>query len=136
MFKQSFFVAVVVTMFTIQPIFAQPAGQGMPGMQQQKLTPEEAAKKDEERLNKRIEDMTKNLGLSAEQQAKVREILTASAVEIRKVMQDARVKVISFMEKDRDAIKAFLTEEQQKTLGSMRPNQGQGQVPPSPQARR
>ncbi len=130
MLKQSFFVAVVVAMFTIQPVFAQPAGQGMPGMQQQKkMTPEEMAKKDEERINKRIEEMTTNLGLTPEQQAQVKGIISTTAAEIRKVMQEARVKIQGLIEKDRDTIKALLTEEQQKLLEAMRLKQGQGQVP-------
>ncbi|MEK7849798.1 MAG: hypothetical protein AAB213_03130 [Candidatus Omnitrophota bacterium] len=131
MFKQSFFVAVVVAIFTIQPAFAQPAGQGMPGMQQrQQMTPEEMAKKDEERINRRLEEMTKNLGLTPQQQAQIREILTQTSAEIRKLMQEAHASVQGFMEKDRAAIKALLTEEQKKILEEKRPKPGQGQVPP------
>ncbi len=135
MFKQSFVIGLAALfLFTMQSAFAQPEKQGMPGRQQyKKLTPEEEAKKDEERINARIEEMTKNLGLTPEQQAQARDIFTNSAAEIRKVMQEARVKVISFMEKDRDAIRALLTEEQQKMLEAMRPKPGQGQVPPPPQ---
>ncbi len=138
MLKQSYIYGVIglaaLFLFTIAPVFAQPAGQGMPGMQQQKnMTPEEMAKKDEERINKRIEEMTTNLGLTPEQQAQVKGIISATAAEIRKVMQEARVKVVGLMEKDRDAIKSFLTEEQQKILEAMKPKPGQGQVPPAPQ---
>jgi len=131
MLKQSFFVAAVVAMFTIQPVFAQPAKQEMPGMQQhKKMTPEEMAKKDEERIAARIEEMTKNLGLTSQQQAQVKDILTATAAEIRSLMQETRAKVQGFMEKDREAIKAFLTEEQKKMLEAMRQKPSQEQVPP------
>ena len=106
----------------------------MPGMRQhKKMTPEEAAKKDEERITARIEEMTKNLGLTAQQQAQVRGIFTNTASEARKIMQETRVKIMGLMEKDRDAIKALLTQEQQKMLEAMRPKPGQGQVPPPPQ---
>lgn len=133
MFKQSFFVAVVVAMFTIQPVLAQPAKQGMQGMQNfRKMTPEETAKKDEERINARLEEMTKNLGLTPQQQAQVREIFTKTASETRKIMQETRVKIVGLMEKDRESIKAVLTEEQQKMLEAMRPKPGEGQAASAP----
>ena len=134
MFKQSLVVGLAVLfLFTIQSAFAQPAKQGMPGMQQhKKMSPEEMVKKDEERITVRIEEMTKNLGLTSEQQVQVREIMTATSAEIRKLMQETRVIIEGFMEKDRAAIKALLTEEQQKILEAMRPKPGEGQVPPPP----
>lgn len=141
MFKQSHIYGVIVLaalfLFSmqpaLQPVFAQPSGQGMPGMQQrQKMTPEEMAKKDEERITARLEEMTKNLGLNPQQQAQVRDILTKTASEARKIMQETRVKIVGLMENDRDAIKALLTQEQQKMLEAMRPKPGQGQVPPQP----
>ncbi|MFH0940539.1 MAG: hypothetical protein V1840_01630 [Candidatus Omnitrophota bacterium] len=142
MFKQSHLYGVIglaaLFLFTmqpaLQPVFAQPAKQGMPGMQEhKKMTPEEMAKKDEERINARVQEMTKNLGLTPEQQAQVRDILTKTASEARKIMQETRVKIVGLMEKDRDAIKALLTEEQKKMFEAMRPKPGQGQVPPLPQ---
>lgn len=139
MVKQGFVIGLVALfLFTIEPVFAQPEGQGMPGQEMsgmrkhKKMTPEEMAKKDEERIAKRLEEMTKNLGLTPEQQVQVRGIMTATSAEIRKLMQETRVIIEGFMEKDRAAIKALLTEEQQKTLEAMRPKPGEGQVPPPP----
>jgi len=133
MFKQSCFYGVIglaaLFLFIMQSAFAQPAKQGMPGMQQQqKMTPEEMVKKDEERITARVEEMTKNLGLTAQQQAQVKGILTATAAEIRSLMQQTRATIEGLMEKNREAIKALLTEEQKKIHEARRPKPGEGQA--------
>ena len=122
---------VVVSWGFAQP--AQPQGQGKPGMQQpmmMRMTDEEIAKRDEERINARVDELTKKLNLTPDQQAKVREILEKTTAQIRAFAKELREKAMDLMEQDREAIKALLTPEQKPKMEEML--QGPGQEPPAP----
>lgn len=129
----AFFMFTVVSWGFAQP--AQPQGQGKPGMQRpmMKMTDEERATRDEERINARVDELTKKLNLTPDQQVKVREILEKTTAQIRALAKELREKAISLMQQDREAIKALLTPEQKPKLEETPSGPGQGTpAPPQP----
>ena len=110
-----------IFMLSVPAVFALQAkermGAKMGGMKHgERLSPEEMAKKDEERINARLEELTKNLSLTPEQQAKVKDIMAATSEKVREMMKDVREKVKNLIEKERKSIDAVLTEEQKANL--------------------
>ncbi len=120
MVRRSVLLGMAAVFFlSITGVFAQPApqeGQGMPGMQHKKMSPEEMAKKDDERIAKRLDELTQRLGLTPAQQQQVKDVLTRTSAAVRQAMQETREKVKGLIEKDRDAIKALLTPEQKAKM--------------------
>ena len=70
----------------------------------------------EEMVAKRLEMLTKKFNLTVEQRGKVKEILTVSAEEFKKFMQESQAKVMELKEKERQAIDAILTKEQKASI--------------------
>jgi Spy/CpxP family protein refolding chaperone len=130
----AFFMFAVVSWGFAQP--AQPQGEGKPGMQHpmMKMTDEERAKKDEEKVNARVDELTKKLNLTPEQQAKVREILDKTAAQVRVFMKEASEKVKALMEQDKETIKALLTPEQKPKLEQIPQEPGPQPTAPQPPA--
>jgi small-conductance mechanosensitive channel len=118
-------------MLVVPAVFAE---QGAPGMSPNKemrrgmmnMTPEERQKKEEERINQRIDELTKRLNLTPQQQAQVKDYLTKTAAQIRLIMQEASAKIKTLLEADRASIKALLTEEQKAKLEQKPQGQGEG----------
>lgn len=131
---------IAFSMLAIPAAFAQLAPQqgkeqGKAGMmqQRQRMTPEEMAKRDEERINNRVAELTQKLNLTPQQQAQVKDILTKTSAQIREMMQQVREKVGELFKQDRESIKALLTEDQKANMGKELEGPGQeGPQPPPP----
>ena len=126
-------------MLAVPAVFAEqakaPQGQGTPGMRPNKemgflgmknMTPEERQKKEEERINQRIDELTKRLNLTPQQQVQVKDYLTKTANQMRIILQEASTKVKALLEADRESIKALLTEDQKAKLEQMFQGKGEG----------
>ncbi len=99
-------IAALAFSFGSSSVFAREmGGKGMTQQKQMKPSPEEM-------IEKQVKMLTEKFNLTVEQQAKAREILTASTEEIKKIMQESREKIKEIREKDRQEIGALLTEEQ------------------------
>jgi len=72
-----------------------------------------------ERRAKRVEDMTKELGLSAEQSAKMDEIIHAAHDEMRAIHQKSDADVDAVREKAREQMRQYLTAEQKPKFEAM-----------------
>lgn len=83
------------------------------------------------RIDKRVERMTKALTLTADQQKKVRDILTAEMEDARAQRgagaslspEERKAKRQEAMEKSRTSVRAVLTPEQQTKFDSMKPGE-------------
>ncbi|MDD5652626.1 MAG: hypothetical protein PHT31_00510 [Candidatus Omnitrophica bacterium] len=65
------------------------------------------------KIQSRVDELTKELNLTAEQQAKVKQILGKGSQDLRVLMQNARNKAKELRIKAHDEIMAVLTAEQQ-----------------------
>jgi|GEM_PF-7032843 len=112
---------------------AQPAQR----LERKALTAEQVAKMDEERIDQRIEIMTSDLGLSVDQQKKIKAILVKTNAEIRKVLDQAQASVNNFMKSDSERIKALLTDAQRAKLDKLIEQAAMAQqMPPPPEKKK
>jgi hypothetical protein len=128
MIKRMMFGMVAVFMLSVTAAFAQQGQkmqqmsgkEGMPCPQGQemkkKMTFEDMAKMDEERIDKRVQAMTARLNLMPEQQAKVKDVMSKTAAQIRTLMKDMHDKIKGLMSQDKENIKALLTAEQKAEM--------------------
>jgi Spy/CpxP family protein refolding chaperone len=98
---------------------AQPSQKMMERSQRKAMTAEQVTKMDEERIDQRIEIMTGDLGLSDDQQKKIKAILVKTNAAIRKILDEAQSSVNNFMKSDSDKIKALLTDAQRAKLDQL-----------------
>ena len=103
-----------------------PCAQGKE-MKNKRMTFEEMAKMDEERINKRVQEMTVRLDLTPVQQAKVKDVMAKTAAQIRQLMKDMHEEIKGLMAQDKEKIEALLTAEQKAEMDK----EPQGPPPPA-----
>lgn len=126
--------SVVAFMLGATMFFAEAQAQPTQRLERKALTAEQVAKMDEERVDQRIEVMTKDLGLSADQQKNIKAILVKTNAEIRKILDQAQVSVNNFMKSDSERIKALLTDAQRAKLDQLIEQAAMAQQQMSPSA--
>ncbi len=127
-----YFVVLAISLFLVSSAaFAQDTEGGMQGMQKKQMMQQgrQQMQNPEEMIAKRVEMLTRHFNLTAEQQAKVKEILTASGAEAKAIAQEVQQKIKEIRERDKQAIDAILTEEQKANAKEQRQGGGQ-QMPP------
>lgn len=68
----------------------------------------------------RLNELTKDLNLTPEQQAKIKDIFIKSKQETKKVLEEAKAKVKEIKVESHEEIKALLTEEQKQKFQEIR----------------
>ncbi|TBR16745.1 hypothetical protein EPO66_04055 [bacterium] len=124
-----YFVVLAISMFLFScAAFAQDMEGGMQDMPKKQMMQQgrRQMQNPEEMIEKRIEMLTKRFNLTAEQQAKVKEILTASGAEAKAIAQEVQQKIKEIRERDKQAIDAILTDEQKAGAKEQRQGGGQG----------
>jgi Spy/CpxP family protein refolding chaperone len=76
-------------------------------------------------IQKRLDRLTQELNLTADQQAKIKDLLTKSAQEIKERMQSMQQQMRQAREKEAVAIKALLTADQQAKFEELKANRQQ-----------
>ncbi len=127
-----YFVFVSVSLFLFySAVFAQsPEEGGMQDMPRRQMMQQGKQQRNpEEVVEKQVEMLTKRFNLTADQQAKAKDILTASAAEAKKIMQEAKQKIRELIENDRQKLDVLLTEEQRNAAKEQSQSGGQ-RMPP------
>jgi Spy/CpxP family protein refolding chaperone len=134
MFKRSVvFGAAVLFLLSVPVVYAQ---QDVKASPEKQATKPPVARVEDGRVNARVEELTKKLNLTAEQQQKVKDILAQTSAAVRTIMKEAREKTRELMSKDNENIKTVLNDAQKKLMEKMhmgvgpRPNHPMKTVPP------
>ena len=106
----------LLLVFSFSCVFAQP------GQMEEKPCPGMMGGENKKgpNIEEKLEELSKELSLTVEQKAKVKEIMTVSLDEVKQIMEESREKVKAAMEKSNQQIEALLTEEQKTKFKEMK----------------
>ena len=117
MYKKFFiFFLAAIFIFTAESSFAAQAKYKSKKKSSVKAKTSVAAQK----INAKLDEITKELGLSPEQQIRVKEILEKSRQEYKSVLKEAKIKTKEIKIKANDKIKSLLSEEQKEKFKETR----------------